>query len=167
MHFTAADWIKHLNLQTHIEGGAYKEVYRSSVLLPPTALPPGITHHRAAATSIYFLLQQGDFSAFHRIRSDETWHFYAGSCLLIHEFDKTAGIKTWKLGPDPGSGQQFQCTIGAGNWFAAEPAPGTLFALTGCTVAPGFDFEDLELANRDTLIQEFPGQADLIKRLTR
>lgn len=162
---TAAYWIEKLGLTQHIEGGAFREVYRSVHLLPQNVLSP--QHHgaRAASTSIYFLLQQGEFSAFHRIASDEIWHFYDGDILSIYEIDTNGILRTHFLGRDIDHGAALQIVIPAGSWFASRVEAGQ-YALCGCTVAPGFDFEDFELANKGQLQQQFPVYSSLIEELT-
>lgn len=162
----AAYWIKQLALTDHVEGGAFREIYRSSLQFPANALPPGFEAPRAASTSIYFLLQEGQFSAFHRIKSDEIWHFYYGDPLVVYELEPDGRLKEHLLGNDPDKGQQFQCVVKAGNWFASRVQPGSQYSLVGCTVAPGFDFADFELADRTVLSKEFPAHRDLIGSLT-
>jgi predicted cupin superfamily sugar epimerase len=164
---SAAYWIERLQLIPHVEGGAYREVYRSDLTLPQSALPQAFRGDRSASTSIYFLLTGGQFSAFHRIASDEMWHFYAGDPLLIYEIAQTGKLSQHRLGCNPETGESFQVVVRAGSWFASEPAPGSEYGLAGCTVAPGFDFADFELADRVTLTQQFPQFASLIRKLTR
>lgn len=159
-------WIQKLSLQQHIEGGHYVEIYRSPLIIPQNALPSSFLGNRSAATSIYFLLRSGEYSSFHRILSDETWHFYAGGRLLIYEIASNGKLKTHRLGNDPEKEERFQVTIEAGHWFAARPDNGTEYALVGCTVAPGFDFADFELANIAKLSKEFPMHRNLIMELS-
>jgi predicted cupin superfamily sugar epimerase len=167
MRPAASYWIDKLQLTQHVEGGAYREAYRSELTLPRSALPLLFQGNRPASTSIYFLLTKGEFSAFHRIASDELWHFYYGDPLLVFEIGHSGRLTEHVLGPDPEQGQAFQTTVKAGSWFASAPAPGGEYALVGCTVAPGFDFADFELADRDALARQFPEHAELIRRLTR
>lgn len=157
---TANEIIQSLQLAPHPEGGWYKEVYRSTGTLPVFG------GERSYCTSIYYLLQAGDFSAFHRIKSDELWHFYAGGSLILHMLNKD-GYRNKQLGVDLRNGKAFQVLMPAGCWFAAEPAPGTDFTLSGCTVSPGFDFRDFEMANKKALLKEFPEKEELIMRLCR
>jgi hypothetical protein len=163
---TAEYWINRLQLATHIEGGAFREIYRSQLLAPLAALPPTFTGDRSYCTSIYFLLKQDQFSAFHKIKSDEVWHFYYGDALIVYEIDAQGKLIEHRLGCDPDNNETFQCVIAAGNWFAARLAPGSSYALVGCTVSPGFDFADFELANRDELVRLYPEHRDLIIELT-
>jgi predicted cupin superfamily sugar epimerase len=159
-------WIEKLQLTRHIEGGYFKETYRSDLTLLTEQLPATFTGPRNISTSIYYLLEHGFFSAFHRIRSDEQWHFYFGDPLEIFEFQEDGRLVTYVLGSDPVKGQTFQCTIKAGNWFASRPADGSEYCLAGCTVSPGFDYNDFEIAKRDELINKFPDYKDLILQLT-
>jgi hypothetical protein len=163
---TAEHFIDHLQLQPHPEGGFYREVYRSSATIASGFLP-GFDGERNVCTSIYYLLQAGDYSAFHRIRSDEIWHFYAGGTLRLHLLHNVSGYRHFYLGSTIDDDSHFQVLMPAGVWFAAEPAPGTDFTLAGCTVAPGFDFRDFEIAEAEALKGEFPEQAALISRLCR
>lgn len=158
--------INRLDLKPHPEGGWYRETYRSNEQLAATALPERYGGARSFSTAIYFLLEQNDFSSFHRIASDEIWHHYLGAPVVIYQINTAGELTTLQLGPDLGQGQQFQIIIPAGTWFAAEPA-GNGFSLVGCTVAPGFDFSDFELAEQMGLLEECPQHAVLISRLTR
>ena len=160
-------WIKKLQLTPHIEGGAFREVYRSSLAIPAPSLPILFQGDRNICTSIYFLLQKGQFSAFHRIASDELWHFYFGDPLLIHEIGHGGALITHRLGSDPEAGEVFQTIIKAGSWFASLPDAMGEYALVGCTVSPGFDFADLEMAGQETLSRQYPEHAKLISGLTR
>jgi predicted cupin superfamily sugar epimerase len=163
---TAEYWINKLQLAAHIEGGAFREIYRSPVLAPLSALPGGFNGDRNFCTSIYFLLQQHQFSAFHKIKSDEVWHFYYGDALIVYEIDQQGRLVEHRLGCDPENNETFQCVIPAGNWFASRLAPGGDYALVGCTVSPGFDFADFELAKQRELLAAYPRHASLIEELT-
>jgi uncharacterized protein len=164
---TAEYLIKHLQLQPHPEGGFFKETYRSTGIIPSQCLPSFFSDERHYSTAIYFLLQQSDFSAFHKIKSDECWHFYEGETLLIHIIDGEGNYSCIRLGRKIDEGETFQFVVPANCWFASEPAPGTEFALVGCTVAPGFDFEDFEMADEKVLTNAFPQHQSIIKRLCR
>lgn len=161
------DIIAGYNMRPHPEGGFYKETYRSPGIIAANALPQGFTGSRHFSTAIYFLLQQGDFSAFHRIKSDECWHFYSGGTLLIYVIDKHANLQLIKLGPNIQAGESFQYVVPAGCWFASAPAINTAYSLVGCTVSPGFDFADFELAERGVLTNQYPQHAGIITQLTR
>jgi len=160
-------YIQKLRLNSHIEGGAFKETYRSQLMLPQQILNGNYKDDRNVSTAIYFLLKHGQFSAFHRIASDEMWHFYDGDVLSIYEITKTGQLIKHQLGRDLENGESFQCVIGAGSWFGSRCEVSGGFSLVGCTVAPGFDFEDFELATRNDLIKEYPQYKNTIAELTR
>ncbi len=163
----ATYWIEKLKLEPHPEGGYYRQTYRASLVLAKDGLPEQFTGARAASTAIYFLLTGEDFSAFHRLRSDELWHFYAGSPLLVHVIEPDGRYVRLQLGSDPEAGQAFQAVVKAGCWFASQVRDRKSFALVGCTVAPGFDFEDFELAKRQALVRSYPQHRELIEAFTR
>lgn len=166
-HFNAGFWIDHLQLQQHIEGGYYSEVYRSGLTLSGQSLPSAFQGDRNSCTHIYFLLQKNQFSAFHRIQSDELWHFYAGDPLVIYEIEANGVLTKHILGNNPVNGESLFCYIKAGSWFASQPLPQSEYSLVGCTVSPGFDFADFELAKKDVLIRQFPDHTELISKLCR
>lgn len=164
---TADFWIKHLGLESHPEGGYYREMYRSGEFIQKRGLPTRYSSFRSFSTSIYFLLKSDQISAFHRLKSDEGWHFYEGSPLEIHILFPNGKIHVVHLGADPSRKQLFQFIIPRGTWFAAKPInPGT-FSLIGCTVAPGFDFDDFEMADPATLIKSFPQHQGIIRKFSR
>src|SRR4030095_2136149 len=167
MDIPASYWIEALQLEPHVEGGAYKVTYRSSFKLAMDSLPSGFSGERHICTSIYFLLQKGEFSAFHRMRSDETWHFYFGDALTIYEICADGKLLEHTLGCNPDNGENFQCTIKAGNWLAAKVKSAGKYCLAGCTGSPGFDFAEFELAKRERLIKHFPQHLELITSLTQ
>jgi len=163
----ALHWVNQLQLVEHPEGGWYKEVYRSEGSIASSSLPDRFDGERSYATSIYFLLSSDVFSAFHRILSDEIWHFYAGDGLLIHEIDAAGRYSVHQLGSDIFGGDVFQLVIPAGSWFASEVKPGGNYGLVGCTVAPGFDFRDFEMASGFALSSRYPKHSEQILRLCR
>lgn len=153
-------------MQPHPEGGWYKETYRSEGSIPSNALAD-FNGDRSFSTGIYFLLTKENFSAFHRIKSDEMWHFYAGDGLTVHEIRPDGEYVQHKLGLDLQNGERPQLVIAANSWFASEVKEGGNWCLVGCTVSPGFDFQDFELAERKELIETFPDHEQIIGRLTR
>jgi predicted cupin superfamily sugar epimerase len=163
----AREWIEHLALVRHPEGGWYRETYRSRETIARAHLPARFDGDRAFATAIYYLLESGDFSALHRIRQDEGWHFHDGSSLTLHLIAPDGTYSTRSLGRDPSRGQEPQAVAPAGWYFAATVDEPGSFSLAGCTVAPGFDFADFELPGRDELCRRFPQHRELIERLTR
>lgn len=163
----ADDYIKLLDLKKHPEGGYFKEVYRcrESFNLPGTQLKTA--RNRNLSTSIYFLLKNDEISTLHRIKSDELWHHYSGSSVKIIIINSVGSIEEKILGKDVIANESFQVVIPAGVWFCAELTDKKSFALVGCTVSPGFDFEDFELGSKVKLTEEYPLHKDLINRFTR
>ena len=156
-----------LNLLPHPEGGFYKEVYRSNGSIPKQVLPNYFNGDRNYATSIYFLLSGQNFSAFHKINQDETWHFYQGDAIKIHMIHPDRKYTTQLLGLDLAAGIEPQFTVPAHVWFAAQVMQPNGYSLLGCQVSPGFDFADFNLAKRDELSAEFPQHTHIIKTYTR
>lgn len=163
---TAEFWIDKLKLQKHPEGGYFKELYRSTNKIPGKAIET-FQNVRSTFTSIYYLLHGDDFSAFHKIKSEEMWHFFNGSPITIYMINEEGMLEKKHLGPDPDNLEDFQICIPANTWFAAKVNNPVLYSLVGCTVAPGFDFEDFELAKRKDLLKGFPHLKDYIIPLTR
>jgi hypothetical protein len=159
-------WIKKLGLKRHPEGGYFKETYRSSEVILKHALPARFNGDRAFSTCIYFLLNQKEFSAFHVIQQDEVWHFYEGSSLAIHIIDQKGEYTAVKLGRNTENGESFQEVVRAGCWFAAAVNNTEAYALVGCTVAPGFDFADFKMADRNRLVALYPEHRDIIEKYT-
>jgi uncharacterized protein len=163
----AAYWIQKLALQPHPEGGYYRQSYRADLVLAKESLPPQFRGSRPASTGIYFLLEGENFSAFHRLRSDELWHFYIGGPVVVHVIETNGQYFAVQLGSDPEAGEVLQAVVKAGCWFASEVKDGKSFAVVGCTVSPGFDFDDFEMARREELGRSYPQHREVIERLTR
>lgn len=159
---TASYYIKQLELLNHPEGGYFKEIYRDLELCAPLNFPGS----RNYSTAIYYLLEKGDFSCFHRIKSDEVWHHYDGGCTHIY-YLKNEELITLKLGKNMEEGESMVCVVPKNTWFAAELAPDCEYALMGCTVAPGFDFNDFEMATQTDLPPIKPSDEKLVKRLIK
>jgi len=162
-----AELIERLELTLHPEGGWYREVYRSDEELAPAGLPVRFDGPRRCATAIYFLINHASFSALHRIRADEQWHFYAGSPLTVHVIHPDGSYRALHLGSCLESGQHFTVVVPHGCWFGASVDTPGGYALVGCSVAPGFEFADFELGGREALLALYPQHAALISRLTR
>jgi predicted cupin superfamily sugar epimerase len=163
---SADQWIEHLELSAHPEGGYFRETYRAHEVIPQGALPARFAGDRAYGTSIYFLLKSGEISALHRIASDEIWHFYAGTALIISVIDATGVHTDLRLGANPESGESFQHVVPAGCWFGAHVDAQDSFALVGCTVAPGFDFNEFAMGKREKLLEMYPQHGKVIEQLT-
>lgn len=159
-------WIANLGLQPHPEGGYFKELYRASETIAQEALPERFSGDRSFSTSIYYLLNTTDISRFHRINQDEIWHFYEGVSLSIHCIFSDGKYKKLLLGRNIEKGEFLQQVVEAGCYFAAELNDKESFGLVGCTVAPGFDFEDFELSARGELQALFPQHHEIIERFT-
>ena len=160
-------YIDKIQLVPHPEGGYYKEIYRAGEMILAEDLTGNFKGNRNISTSIYFLLQRNDFSAFHRLKSDELWHFYDGSTIRISIIDEDEKFSEIFLGKNIAEGEKFQAVIKKNCWFAAELADKSSFALVGCTVSPGFDFQDFEIADCEELIKKYPHYKDKIKRLSK
>jgi predicted cupin superfamily sugar epimerase len=161
----AAKLIEKLQLIKHPEGGYYREIYRSEGLIPALALTETHGGVRSFMTSIYFLLKSDQVSKFHRLKSDEIWYFHAGSPLSIHLIFSDGKYERRLLGPGIDKKQCFQQIIPAGCWFGAT-VENDGYSLVGCAVAPGFEFEDFELADRSSLLNAYPQHRLIIERLT-
>ncbi|MFH1969450.1 MAG: cupin domain-containing protein [Verrucomicrobiota bacterium] len=189
---TAKYWITKLALQPHPEGGYFREIYRATEQISAGALPTRYQGPRAFATSIYFLLAGTQISTLHRLASDEQWHFYDGNALLLAMIAPDGTSREVRLGRRATAGEQFQAVIPAGTWMGARlAAPARLqryaqhcgqavatlqrcgrasqrgYALIGCTVAPGFEFQDFAAGQRSDLLERFPQHRKLILALTR
>jgi predicted cupin superfamily sugar epimerase len=164
-HAVKDELIRRLDLKPHPEGGFFSETYRSAERVIRDS-DHSAAETRSASTAIYYLLCDGAHSAWHRIKSDEVWHFYAGEPLNVHVLDETGALVTHKLGNAlTHTDAVFQAVVPAGLWFAAECADPATFALVGCTVAPGFEFSEFELADVGMLKARHPQHAALIERL--
>jgi len=149
-----------------IEGGYFRETYRSPLRFMPHALPPEYGHERSASTAIYYLLTPDSFSAIHRVKSDEVFHFYAGDAVEMLQLSPDGDARILYLGNDLAPGREPQLVVPAGVWQGCRLVPGGRWALLGCTVAPGFEYADFELADRAELLRDYPDQPDLITALT-
>jgi predicted cupin superfamily sugar epimerase len=154
VHPEAEQLVRELRLRPHPEGGYFVETYRSEIRI----LSGG--RERSAITSIEFLLTGDDFSAFHRLTSDEIWHHYAGGPVAIETIAPDGMHRQLVIG----DGERRQAAVSAGSWFAAHLAGERAYALVGCDVAPGFEFEDFEVGSRAAMLREFPGLGELVTR---
>ncbi|MCA8221083.1 cupin domain-containing protein [Burkholderia sp. BC1] len=162
MPISAADLIRQFDLQPHPEGGYFRETYRAA----DTIVRPSDDARRAASTAIYYLLCDGAYSSWHRIRSDEVWHFYAGDPLEVWVLDERDGLTIHRLGnPLVHPGTVFQAVVPAGRWFGARCVSPEQVAFVGCTVAPGFEFAEFELADAEALAEAFPEYAEHVAQL--
>jgi len=149
--------VAQLNLKPHPEGGYFVETFRSGIQVRAH----GST--RSAVTSIYYLLSDANFSAFHRVRSDEIWHHYRGAPVAIEVIEGDGRHRQIVIG----QANRWQDAIAARSWFAAHVCTANAYALVGCDVAPGFTFGDFEIGTRNALATAFPQHRALIERWTR
>jgi len=166
MNNSIDDLITTLNLKPHPEGGYFKETYRSKGEIDKNSLDKSYDGKRNYSTCIYFLLTYDNFSAFHRIKQDEIWHFYDGSTINLHVISKLGVYNCHSIGRNLKKGEVPQFVVPGGSWFAAEVVTQNAYSLIGCTVSPGFSFEDFELKSRDDLTSLFPDKKEIISRLT-
>lgn len=163
---TADDVIRALNLQPHpVEGGFFRETYRTAASLPPGTLP---THGdvRSLSTAIYYLLKPGHVSELHVLPGDEVFHFYLGSPVQMLQLWPDGSAKEVVLGSDFVAGQVPQLVVPAGVWQGTRLLGDGGFALLGCTMAPGFDYADYRGASRAELLAKWPAHKDEITKLT-
>ena len=158
----AQKYLKVMGMEPHPEGGWYKEIYRSDLKIGREGLPEVFSGEKSALTSIYYLLTNDQVSRFHRIKSPEVWYFHDGMPLIIHSINNKGIYKKVELSGSFNG--QLQYTVEPGNWFAAEIKGSCGFALVSCAVAPGFDFEDFELADPEKLEESFPEHKEVISR---
>ncbi len=167
MHKKAEEYINRLQLSPHPEGGYYKEIYRAGEIYQAEHLPGRYTKSRVFSTSIYFMLEGSQVSNLHRLKSDEIWHFYDGSGVIIYGIAEDGRITEILLGNNIDNGELPQAVIREGTWFCAEVADKSSYSLIGCTVSPGFEFEDFELGEREKLLKQFPAHEKIIKKFTK
>lgn len=156
--YNAEYWKKVLNMTSHREGGSYFQSYAASYQVTDKN-----QNIRPAATSIYFLLEEGDYSAFHRLQADEVWYFHDGQPLSVWAIDPSGELHEMRLGLDVAAGEQPQVVVPAGWIFGSVVDAG--YALVGCAVAPGFDYQDFELLSKESLLADYPDYHEIIERL--
>jgi uncharacterized protein len=166
----AQEIIRALGLVPHpIEGGYFRETYRSTAILSGNSLPR--SYHvgmvRSIGTAIYYLLTSETFSEMHRLPTEEVFHFYLGRPVRMLQLFPDGHAEEKVLGSDVLAGQQPQVVVPAGVWQGSRLEPGGEFALLGATMAPGFDYADYEQGRRSALIGLYPTHAEEITRLTR
>ncbi|MSU79525.1 MAG: cupin domain-containing protein [Gemmataceae bacterium] len=164
---TAEELIRRLDLQPHPkEGGWFRETYRAAETLAQSSLPGRYPADRSASTAIYYLLTPTTFSALHRLRTDEVFHFYLGDPVRMLQLAPDGTERSIVLGNDIVNGQELQVIVPRDIWQGSMLEPGGRFALLGCTVAPGFDYADYEHGDRAELLARYPDHVELIRRLT-
>jgi uncharacterized protein len=181
MHPEAEFIIDKLNLIKLVgEGGYYRETYRSDNHIIVSScnedLKDGVyscsnlgiksSNIRSVSTLIYYLLDGDQFSAFHKVKYDEIWHFYKGSSVSLYILSDVGEIMRIQIGNDLENNEHIQCVIKGNTWFGAEINDKSLYSLMGCSVSPGFDFRDFELGERDKLKNTYPQHESIIHKLT-
>jgi uncharacterized protein len=156
-------WIKKLKLRQHPEGGYFANTYRSNKIIELF----GYNGTRSTCTAIYYLLTGNQFSSFHITKSDEIWHFYSGSSLILHIIDSKGKVNRVILGSNYNEGETFQVVVKAGCWFAVSINKKNSYSLVGCTVSPGFDYKDWIIGNRKRLTEMYPEHKKIIEEFTR
>ncbi len=167
---TADQIIEALGLQPHpIEGGFFRETYRSAGTIPSSALPTGYRtgSGRSLGTAIYYLLTRDTFSEMHRLPTEEVFHLYLGGPVRMLQLFPNGEGQEVIIGSDVLAGQQPQVIVPPGVWQGSRLEPGAEFVLLGATMAPGFDYADYEQGWRGELIEQYPRYAALIRDLTR
>ncbi|HZM11304.1 MAG TPA: cupin domain-containing protein [Candidatus Limnocylindrales bacterium] len=150
-----------------IEGGFFRETYRSRWNVAAEYLPDGIRGPRSIGTAIYYMITPETFSALHRLPGSEIFHFYLGDPAIMLQLLPDGSSRTITLGSDLAGGQQPQVVVRGGVWQGCKLASGGKFALMGTTMSPGFDYADYETGVRDELIAQYPGAAENIREYTK
>jgi predicted cupin superfamily sugar epimerase len=163
----ADEIIRLLNLKPHpSEGGLFTETYRSEEAIAKDALPVRYRADRCLATAVYYMLTPESFSAMHRLKSDEIFHFYLGDPVTMLQLRPDGSSEIIALGRDIQRREKLQVVVKRGLWQGMYLNEGGEFALLGATVSPGFEYDDFELGVRDKLVKQYPLQREMITRLT-
>ena len=162
---SAQEIIKELNLEPlPEEGGFYRQTYRSQLKILKTSDP---ATERYAGTAIYFMLTPDSFSALHRLKFDEVYHFYSGDPVEMIQINDDGKLDRFLIGNNVVASQAPQVVAPKGVWQASRLAEGGRWALMGATMAPGFENADFEMASSKALLQSYPEHADLILAFSR
>lgn len=150
-------------MNKHPEGGYYVETYRSTLMIEGQD-----GKSRSSMTSIIYLLNEGDFSTYHKVLGDEMWCYHAGCDMEIHVLDPKDG-KDHVFYCGVGTKASLQVLVPGGLYFAAKPVEDqeSKWSCCGCIVTPGFEFEDFSIAKRDDLLLKYPTEKDIIIKLTK
>jgi hypothetical protein len=150
-----------------LEGGFFRETYRSRWQIPADRLPEGIRGARSIGTAIYYMVTPESFSTLHRLPGTEVFHFYLGDPVLMLQLHPDGKTQTVALGHDLAAGHQPQGVVRGGVWQGCRLAAGGEWALMGTTMCPGFDYADYETGVQEELIAQYPDAAEAIRRYTR
>lgn len=168
MKLTAAEVIAKFRLEPlPQEGGFFRRTYEHAVARPARELGIDAVDTRRLSTAIYFLVTPSDFSALHRVKSDELFHFYSGDSVEMIQIEASGGLSIITIGADLALGETPQVLVPAGIWQGLRLKEGGDWALLGTTVSPGFEYADFEIGDRAALQAEYPAHRMLIERFTR
>ena len=148
------------------EGGYYRETYRSEETISPDALPVRYANSKSMSTAIYFLLTPDTCSTLHKLPTDEIFHFYLGDPVIMLQLHPDLTSEVITLGPEIDNGRHVQVIVPKDTWQGSLLKAGGKYALLGTTMAPGFDFSEYEEGVRDSLVDQYPEQKELIEKLT-
>jgi predicted cupin superfamily sugar epimerase len=165
--FIADQWKQALGLLVPSKSGFHRQTYRSGEEVDTGGLPSRFAGSRVFSTAIYFLLESGEFFAFHRIKQDEVWFFHTGVGIVIHQIDEQGKYAKVYLGVNLNNGETPQTVVPAGYLFAVSVPCPERYPLVGCNVAPGFEFDDFEMPSRRQLVARYPEHRGIIGQLTR
>ncbi len=150
-----------------VEGGFFRETYRSRWVVSAEYLPDGVGGSRSIGTAIYYMITPEAFSALHRLPGTEVFHFYLGDPVVMLQLTTDGMSRTITLGNDLLNGQQPQVVVRGQIWQGCRLAPGGKWALMGTTMSPGFDYKDYQNGEREHLIAQYSGAAAKIREYTR
>ena len=159
--------IKKLNLHPHPEGGYFRETFRSKEIIKKENLPGRYSGDRSLFTSILFMIDGKNFSSFHRLKTDELWYYNFGNSLLVTTIDEYGNLSEIILGGSFDDEEKLQHLVPAGSWMSASVEDKFGFSVVSCSMSPGFDYDDFELADRKKLIELFPNHRVIIEKYTR
>lgn len=157
--------IKQLELSKHPEGGYYRQVYKSDECIKEDYLPERFHSSHAMSTAIYFMLTNKEYSAFHIIKQDELWHHYEGGTIEIVIIEQDGTLSKKLLGKNFEKGEEPLVVVPYGVYFSARLLDDESYSLVGCTVSPGFEFDDFYMPTKNELIALYPNHKDIIEEL--
>ncbi|XP_041349735.1 uncharacterized protein LOC121369008 [Gigantopelta aegis] len=158
--------IAHHNMIPHPQGGYCCELYRSQDTVSQEDMSFRYSGDRSVSSSFYYLLVNEQVAKLHRLKSPGIWHFYEGSPLIIHEFVPNGDYKMHTLGPDVAKDETFQAVLPRCSWVGACLKDPKSHTLVGCTISPGYELDDFQLANRQDVLEKFPRYQKIIELLT-
>ncbi|MDA3838231.1 MAG: cupin domain-containing protein [Candidatus Delongbacteria bacterium] len=163
--YTAEYFIDKLKMESHVEGGYSKEVYKNAHTITDGSYKIEFEDERSLSSTIHFLLKSGQVSKFHKLKFDEIWFYHYGCPIIVHMIDERGIYTQMKLGLNIEAGENVQILIPANVIFGAEPMEKDSFSLVSCMVSPGFDYRDFILYEEEELISSYPKHAKIIHKL--